>query len=127
VGKAYERERGMKGQPLSAKDRRAGRKVMSYLHRVSRLIAQVRCILQGLIRPSTPNLTCEQVIGFIADYLTGALDPETTAAFEVHLRGCDDCVAFLNTYQRTIAAVQSLRFDDIPAEMEARVRRFLET
>jgi anti-sigma factor RsiW len=100
---------------------------MSYLHRVSRLVTQVRRALQGLIRPPTPHLTCEQVVGFIADYLTGALDPETTAAFGVHLRGCDDCVAFLNTYQRTIAAVQSLRFDDTPAEMEARVRRFLET
>ena len=100
---------------------------MPYLHRVSRLVTRVQCTLQGLIRPSTPNLSCEQVVGFIADYLTGTLDPETTAAFEVHLRGCDDCVAFLNTYQRTIAAIRSLRFDDIPAEMEARVRRFLET
>ena len=115
------------GTPLSVRGRRAGRKAMSYLHRVSRLVTQVRRTLQGLIRPSTPDLTCERVVGFIADYLTGALDPETTAAFEVHLRGCDDCVAFLNTYQRTVAAVRSLRFDDIPAEMEARVRRFLET
>jgi hypothetical protein len=100
---------------------------MSYLHRVSRLLTQVRRTLLRLIRPSTPNLTCEQVVGFVADYLSGSLEPEMTAAFEVHLRGCDDCLAFLNTYQRTIAAVRSLRFDDIPAEMEARVRRFLKT
>jgi hypothetical protein len=117
----------MKSQPLRARGRRAGRVAMPQANWFGRLIAQVRRTLGGPIRPSTPDLTCEQVVGFVADYLTGALDPETTAAFEVHLRGCDDCVAFLNTYQRTIAAVQSLRFDDIPAEMEARVRRFLET
>jgi hypothetical protein len=118
---------GMKGLLLRASVHKAGRKAMSYLHRFGRLLAQVRRTLHGLAQSTAPDLTCERVVGLIADYLTGASDPETTAAFEEHLRGCDDCVAFLNTYRRTIVAVQPLRFEDVPAEMEERVRHFLRT
>jgi anti-sigma factor RsiW len=70
-------------------------------------------------------VTCEQVVGFIAEYLTGALAPETRAAFEAHLQGCEHCIAFLNTYQQTITAVRSLQCDGLPWEMQARVRDFL--
>jgi hypothetical protein len=117
----------MKRQPLRLRERRAGRKAMSFLHRFSRLIAQVRRMLHGPIQSDAPDLTCEQVVGLIADYLTGDLDLDTAMAFEEHLHGCDNCIAFLNTYKHTLTAVQSLRFEDLPAEMEARVRDFLET
>jgi len=57
--------------------------------------------------------------------MTGELDPETVAAFEDHLRLCPDCVAFLNTYKKTVQVTRSLRYESIPAELERRVRRFL--
>jgi len=68
---------------------------------------------------------CREITDLLLDYMTGELDPETVAAFEAHLRLCPDCVAFLNTYKKTVQATRSLRFEDIPAEMEKRVRRFL--
>ena len=68
---------------------------------------------------------CREITDLLLDYMTGELDPETVAAFEEHLRLCPDCVAFLNTYKKTIQTTRSLRFEDIPAEMEKRVRRFL--
>jgi len=68
---------------------------------------------------------CQEITDLLLDYITGELDPETVAAFEEHLRLCPDCVAFLNTYKKTVQATRSLRFGDIPAEMEKRVRRFL--
>jgi anti-sigma factor RsiW len=71
-------------------------------------------------------VTCEQLTTFIADYLAGELDAETTSAFEQHLRGCSDCIPFLNTYRKTIDAVRSLRDADIPPELTDRVRRFLQ-
>jgi hypothetical protein len=70
-------------------------------------------------------LTCAQVVGLVADYLPVAMAPETRAAFEARLKGCDNCIAFLNTYKQTVTAVQSFRFEDLPEEMEARVRDFL--
>jgi anti-sigma factor RsiW len=71
------------------------------------------------------RLTCEQVTNLIRDYLNGELDPDITATFEEHLRRCTDCTAFLNTYQQTVQAVQSLSYEDIPPEMQIRVRQFL--
>jgi anti-sigma factor RsiW len=57
--------------------------------------------------------------------MTGELDPETVSAFEEHLRLCPDCVAFLNTYKKTVQVARSLRYESIPPELERRVRRFL--
>jgi anti-sigma factor RsiW len=71
------------------------------------------------------NLTCERVTALIRDYLTGELDPDLASMFEEHLRRCADCVAFLNTYKETVRSVQSLSYEEVPAEMQARVRQFL--
>jgi len=68
---------------------------------------------------------CREITDLLVDYMTGELDPETVSAFQDHLRLCPDCVAFLNTYKKTVQTTRSLRFEDIPAEMERRVRRFL--
>jgi hypothetical protein len=74
---------------------------------------------------SRARLTCEQVTKLIRDYLQGELTPEITASFEEHLRRCADCTAFLKTYRQTVQEVQSLRYEDIPQEMQIRVRQFL--
>ena len=68
---------------------------------------------------------CREITDLLLDYMTGELDPETVAAFEEHLRLCPDCVAFLNTYKKTVQVTRSLRYESIPAELERRVRRFL--
>jgi anti-sigma factor RsiW len=70
-------------------------------------------------------MTCERVTALIRDYLAGELNPDMTTAFEAHLRLCQDCVALLKTYQKTTQVVESLRDEDIPAEMQTRVRQFL--
>ncbi len=76
-------------------------------------------------RSRRADMTCERVTALIQDYLAGELNPAMTAAFEARLRLCQDCVAFLNTYQKTTQAVGSLRYEDMPAEMQSRVRQFL--
>lgn len=73
-----------------------------------------------------PDMTCVQVTQLIARYLAGCLTPNLASAFEAHLRDCADCAAFLNTYKHTIHVAQALRYEDVPAEMESRVRQFLE-
>ncbi len=71
------------------------------------------------------RLTCQQVTDAIIDYLTGDMQPETTRLFDEHLQGCPDCLAFFNTYNRTVRATRSLSYDDIPDAMRTRVRQFL--
>jgi len=75
--------------------------------------------------PATPPVTCEQVTGLILDYVNEDLDRATTRAFRSHLRECPDCVAFLNTYKKSIRSTRSLRYQEVPAELERRVREFL--
>ena len=71
------------------------------------------------------QLTCERVTALIRDYLSGELDHDLASTFEEHLRRCTDCVAFLNTYKQTVQAVQSLSYEEVPAEMRIRARQFL--
>lgn len=79
-------------------------------------------------RPRSKNakITCQQITALILDYLTGELDAETVSAFKAHLRECPDCIAFIRTYQKTVQAAQSLRYESIPLEMRKRVRQFLQ-
>jgi anti-sigma factor RsiW len=71
---------------------------------------------------SIPNrVTCAQATALLLDYITGTLDPATTLVLERHLERCDDCVAFLQTYKETIRATRTLRYDDMPEELQNRL------
>jgi anti-sigma factor RsiW len=71
------------------------------------------------------RLTCEQVTALLIDYVTGELDPATTRALQAHLHNCRDCDAFWRTYTETIRTTRTLRYDDMPEEMQSRVHDFL--
>ena len=75
---------------------------------------------------SVPSrVTCAQATALLLDYVTGTLDPATTLALERHLAGCDDCVAFLQTYKATIRATRTLRYDDMPEKLQHRLLQTL--
>jgi len=71
---------------------------------------------------SVPSrVTCEQATALLLDYITGTLDPATTLVLERHLERCDDCVAFVQTYKATLRATRTLRYDDMPEELQHRL------
>jgi len=76
---------------------------------------------------SADDLTCQQVIALLVEYVTDALVPETLRAFQEHLRACEDCLAYLNTYRATIRATRTLRYGDMPAALQDRLLSFLRT
>ena len=76
---------------------------------------------------SDDDLTCQQVIALLVEYITDALAPETLRAFQEHLRACENCLAYLNTYRATIRATRTLRYDDMPAALQDRLLSFLRT
>ena len=55
-----------------------------------------------LIHEGQEYVTCEEVIGFLDDYLAGELVPERAREFERHLSICDSCVAYLDSYRATM-------------------------
>jgi anti-sigma factor RsiW len=47
-------------------------------------------------------VNCRELTAFLMDYLEGELAQSERSDFEFHLHGCQDCVRYLETYQRTI-------------------------
>jgi len=58
-------------------------------------------------------MTCREVIGFIMEYLDGALPPPERREFEKHLAVCYSCVAYLRTYEATIRLETATRIEDV--------------
>ncbi len=70
-------------------------------------------------------ITCKDLVEFLVDYLDGTLEPETARALEEHLKDCQNCQAFLNTYKATLASLKELACEEMPAELRARLASFL--
>ena len=73
----------------------------------------------------TPK-TCEQIADLVLDYLNDGLLPRVKRKFDQHLRICPDCIAFLNTYRKTIAVTKSVRVQDMPEEVRCNILNFLQ-
>lgn len=51
--------------------------------------------------------TCKDATSLLLEFMSGELSPETKTEFEKHLEVCPDCVAFLNTYRKTVELTRS--------------------
>ena len=51
--------------------------------------------------------SCRDATDLLLDFVNRELNPETNIEFEKHLGVCPDCVAFLNTYKKTIELTKS--------------------
>jgi anti-sigma factor RsiW len=78
-----------------------------------------------MVQSVPERVTCEQATALLIDYITGELDPATTLVVERHLDRCVDCVVFLRTYKETIRATRTLRYDDMPGELQDRLLQTL--
>ena len=71
------------------------------------------------------NKTCKQMTDLIFKYVNDNLGAALQKDFQRHLAICPDCVAFLNTYRKTIAVTGSVRAEDIPAKVRDNLLKFL--
>jgi anti-sigma factor RsiW len=55
------------------------------------------------------EVTCQQFVELLTDYVEGALPTHTLGHVEEHLVMCDWCVTYLEQMETTIAALGSLR------------------
>jgi anti-sigma factor RsiW len=78
-----------------------------------------------MAEPARATITCEQVTALLIDYVAGDLDPATSLVLEQHVQNCPDCIAFLRTYRESIRLSRTLRYEDIPAELQDRLHAFL--
>ena len=59
------------------------------------------------------ELSCQELVELVTDYLEGALPPTTRTRFEAHLSVCDGCARYLEQMRLTIAAVGRLTEETI--------------
>jgi hypothetical protein len=71
------------------------------------------------------NRTCKQITDLIFGYLNDSLSASVKRDFKRHLRICPDCVNFLKTYKKAVAASRSLRPAEIPANVRDNILDFL--
>jgi anti-sigma factor RsiW len=54
------------------------------------------------------ELTCQELVELVTDYLEGLLPPSERARFEAHLAGCQGCTHYLEQAQQTIQIMGKL-------------------
>ncbi len=70
-------------------------------------------------------ISCKEMVDLIMDYLDGSLDSETSKDFDMHIEGCIDCHAYLNTYKKTVSLTHQISCEDIPDELYSRLSTLL--
>jgi anti-sigma factor RsiW len=62
-----------------------------------------------------PELTCQEMVELVTDYLEGALSPSDHARFERHIAGCEHCTTYLQQMRITIRTLGRLPRETMPA------------
>jgi len=71
----------------------------------------------------TDELTCQQLVELVTEYLEGALPPSERGRFEAHLADCDGCPTYVEQMRQTIIALGALADHDLPAPTKAALLR----
>ena len=58
--------------------------------------------------PNTDELTCQELVELVTDYLEGALSVRERERFDAHLLDCDECPIYLEQIRVTIRTVGTL-------------------
>ena len=75
-------------------------------------------------------MTCRELVDFLMAYLDDELDAAQRGAFEQHVEACPPCIAYLETYRRTVELGRSICDDpdldgpvpeDVPDELVAAI------
>ena len=54
------------------------------------------------------DLSCEELVELVTDYIDGVLDRDTEARFVLHATSCPGCEIYLQQLRDTIAAIGTL-------------------
>jgi anti-sigma factor RsiW len=71
------------------------------------------------------QLSCQELVELVTDYLDGALPSAERARFDAHIADCDGCRAYLEQIRVTIRLSGTLRFEQLdPSAEEALLEAF---
>jgi anti-sigma factor RsiW len=64
------------------------------------------------------QLSCQELVELVTDYLEGALAAEAAARFEDHISRCGACTIYLEQIRQTIALTGRLTVDELSPKAE---------
>ena len=67
------------------------------------------------------ELTCQEFVELVTDYLEGELPAAQRLRFEQHLAGCDGCAAYLSQMRKTIQLTGQLTEQQIEPEAKEKL------
>ena len=59
------------------------------------------------------ELTCQELVEIVSDYLEGALPEAERERFDAHLETCEGCRRYLDQMRTTVRVVGTLSEDDL--------------
>ena len=65
------------------------------------------------------DLTCQDFVELVTDYLEDALDEDTVRRFEEHLARCPGCETYLSQMKETASRVGEIPVESLSAETQA--------
>ncbi|HET8653097.1 MAG TPA: zf-HC2 domain-containing protein [Gaiellaceae bacterium] len=68
------------------------------------------------------QLSCQELVELVTDYLEGALPDEDRRRFEEHLATCDGCSTYVEQMRTTLRVTGELKADALTPEAEAALR-----
>jgi anti-sigma factor RsiW len=74
---------------------------------------------------NSPELTCQELVELVTEYLEGTLAPGDSERFEAHLADCEGCENYVLQMRKTVELVGALREDHLePDTRDALLRAF---
>ncbi len=70
------------------------------------------------------ELTCQELVELVTDYLEGALPPAERERFEAHLEACEGCRLHLEQMRTTIGLVRAVGPSEEQPEVTALMEAF---
>ncbi|HXZ56939.1 MAG TPA: zf-HC2 domain-containing protein [Gaiellaceae bacterium] len=64
------------------------------------------------------QLSCQELVELVTDYLEGALSEEEAARFESHIGTCTGCRVYLEQMRQTIVVLGALTVESVTPEAE---------
>ena len=72
------------------------------------------------------SLTCEELRNLLFDHHAGELAVEHHDSFQAHLKDCENCTYYVESYTHTVKITRKLpKSGPLPKDVEARLRELL--
>jgi anti-sigma factor RsiW len=69
------------------------------------------------------DLTCQEFVELVTDYLDGSLDEDAASRFEQHLARCPGCDTYLNQMKETASLLGEIPVETLSEEMQETLLR----